>query len=63
MLAATTFSALDWTVLLAYLALVVVIGVACSRGQAGGTQFFLAGRRMPMWAVAVSLWLLYRIFV
>ncbi|MHC4421320.1 MAG: sodium:solute symporter family transporter [Planctomycetota bacterium] len=53
--AATSFHLLDWIVLCAYLAIVVAIGVGVSRRHAGRDEFFLAGRGMPMWAVAISV--------
>lgn len=47
---------LDWLVLLGYLAVVVVTGVVFSRrGQRDTEEYFLAGRRMPAWAVACSI--------
>jgi SSS family transporter len=47
---------LDWLVLLGYLAVVVVTGVVFSRrGQRDTDDYFLAGRRMPAWAVACSI--------
>lgn len=55
MLAATTFAALDWTVLVLYFALLVGTGVWLSKRQQGTEDYFLAGRRMPAWAVAISV--------
>jgi SSS family transporter len=49
------FATIDWIVLIAYLAVVVGLGVVVSRRSPRGDDFFLAGRRMPMWAVAVSM--------
>jgi solute:Na+ symporter, SSS family len=64
------FSILDWGVLAGYFALLLGIGVWASRarkrpeGKDGGKadpsgeragDFFLGGRRMPMWAVAASV--------
>lgn len=49
------FSTLDWLVLLAYLGLLVVTGVAFTRRQRSTEDYFLAGRRMPAWAVAASI--------
>ncbi len=47
---------LDWLILLGYLAVVVVTGVVFSRrGQRDTEEYFLAGRRMPAWAVACSI--------
>ncbi|MCK4872578.1 MAG: sodium/solute symporter [Phycisphaerales bacterium] len=49
------FSSIDWLVLLAYLAAVVIIGWVVSRRQKSEEDYFLAGRRMPAWAVALSI--------
>lgn len=47
---------LDGLVLLGYCLVLVVTGVWFSRREQKGTaDYFLAGRRMPMWAVAVSI--------
>ncbi len=46
----------DGLVLLGYCAVLVVTGVLFSRREAKSTgEYFLADRRMPMWAVAVSI--------
>ncbi|MCZ6835780.1 MAG: sodium:solute symporter [Planctomycetota bacterium] len=55
----------DWLILVAYLALVVVIGIWAGRKRSGetgdtvsgggGDDYFLASRSMPMWAVAISI--------
>ncbi|MCC7390322.1 MAG: hypothetical protein IT431_16325 [Phycisphaerales bacterium] len=49
------FTTTDWLVLLAYLALLVGTGIAFTRRQSGSADYFLAGRRMPVWAVAISI--------
>ncbi len=49
------FGVLDWSVLIAYMALMVGIGVAASRREKNAETFFLANRSMPMWAVALSV--------
>ncbi len=55
-LATTTFRAADWIVLGGYLVLLVFTGWWFSRREAKSThEYFLAGRRMPMWAVSVSI--------
>lgn len=52
----TTFSPADWVVLSLYLALLVATGIWFSRREQKTTsEYFLAGRKMPMWAVAVSI--------
>lgn len=49
------FAPADWIVLGAYFALLVGSGVWLSKKQSGTQDYFLAGRRMPAWAVAVSV--------
>jgi SSS family solute:Na+ symporter len=49
------FSMIDWAVLAAYMAAVLLIGVWAGRRKEDGDDFFLAGRSMPSWAVAVSV--------
>jgi SSS family transporter len=47
---------LDWAVLAGYLVVLAGTGVAFSlRAQRTSDDYFLAGRRMPWWAVAVSI--------
>lgn len=51
-----TFSPLDWAVLGGYFLLLAGTGYLFSRREQQSTDdYFLAGRRMPMWAVAVSI--------
>ncbi len=46
----------DWAVVAAYLGVLVAVAVACSRKKASTSEdYFLGGRRMPVWAVAASL--------
>ena len=55
-LAANSFHVADWLVLGGYLALLVFTGWWFSRRELKTTgEYFLAGRRMPMWAVSVSI--------
>jgi SSS family transporter len=49
------FTGLDWGVVGVYFALVIAVGVAVARKEAGEGEFFLGGRSLPTWAVAVSL--------
>ena len=49
------FSGADWAVLGGYFALLVAIGAAVSRRRRGVEDYFLAGRQMPVWAVALSV--------
>ena len=49
------FSLLDWSVVIGYMAIVLVMGAVISRRQADSRYFFLAGRSMPAWAVSLSV--------
>lgn len=49
------FSFVDWAVLAVYMVIVLWIGVHAGRRKEHGDDFFLAGRSMPSWAVAVSV--------
>lgn len=49
------FSMLDWSVVVGYMALVLVMGAFISRRQEDSRYFFLAGRSMPTWAVSFSV--------
>lgn len=49
------FHVLDWVVLGSYLAAVVGLGLGFRRRAARRREFFLAGRSMPTWAVAISI--------
>jgi solute:Na+ symporter, SSS family len=50
------FTTPDWAVMGAYLALLVVTGWILSRRKPQATDdYFLGGRRMPVWAVAISV--------
>ena len=48
-------AAIDWVVIGLYMAFVVLVGVLHARRETSGGDFFLAGRRVPMWAAAVSV--------
>ena len=53
---AAGFGTLDWLVVGAYLILLLVSGIYFARKEpAGSDEYFLAGRRMPAWAVACSI--------
>jgi SSS family solute:Na+ symporter len=55
-LAEARFAAVDWVVLGAYFALLLVTGVVLARRTpSGSAEYFLAGRQMPVWAVALSV--------
>lgn len=49
------FGAPDFIVLFAYLGLLVAMGVYLSRTNLNTSEYFLAGRRIPFWAAALSL--------
>jgi len=49
------FSWIDWTILFTYMALVVAIGAWAGRRKTDAEGYFLAGRTMPTWAVALSI--------
>src|SRR5262245_3416437 len=50
------FGGLDWLVVGGYLLLLLVSGVLLARREpSGADEYFLAGRRMPAWAVAFSI--------
>ncbi len=50
------FAPLDWIVLVAYALVLIGTGWAFNRRAAKDTgDFFLGGRRMPVWAVAISV--------
>lgn len=53
---ASGFGVADWAVLVGYLALLVFTGWWFGKREQKNTRdYFLASRRMPMWAVAVSI--------
>lgn len=54
-LAASGFTVLDWTVLVGYFLILAGIGAAFSRAKGGAGDYFLGGRRMPVWAVSLSV--------
>jgi len=45
---------LDWLILAGYFVLIIAIGALASRGTNDEKGFFLGGRKMPAWAVAMS---------
>jgi len=50
------FAALDWVVVAGYFALLALSGWWFSRrSPSGSEEYFLAGRRMPVWVVAISV--------
>src|SRR3954447_6807010 len=49
------FGGVDWAVLAGYFALMIAIGFAVARGKQSTREYFLAGRSLPTWALAVSI--------
>ncbi len=49
------FALLDWVVLLAYLAGMVLVGVRFARRQKSLAEFFLASRSVPVWAASLAI--------
>jgi SSS family transporter len=50
-----SFGLLDWAVLAAYMGVVIALGIRAGRRERTGDDFFLGGRTMPVWAVALSV--------
>jgi SSS family solute:Na+ symporter len=48
-------AAIDYAVILVFLALTVGLGVVIGRRMKTGADFFLGGRRLPWWAIGMSL--------
>src|SRR5688572_27866515 len=59
MITLAAFGFYDWVVLGSYLALMLVIGLVAawreSRHKSDTEEFFLGGRSMPTWALAISI--------
>ena len=49
------FSVFDWSILAAYMALSILIGVSFYRKQESSSDFFLAGRGMSWFPIAISI--------
>jgi Na+/proline symporter len=49
------FTALDWSIVGAYVALLALAGILSTRRQRDAADYFLAGHRVPIWLVAVSV--------
>jgi Na+/proline symporter len=49
------FTMLDWAVVASYVALLAIAGIAATRKQRDATDYFLAGHRVPIWLVAISV--------
>jgi len=46
---------LDWIVLSVYLGAMIALSAWLSRGQADSADYFVGGRRLPWWAVGISI--------
>ena len=53
--AAHSLAPLDWVVIAAYLAGIIALGVWLGRGQKTTRDYFLGGRDLPWWGVALSI--------
>lgn len=49
------FNGISWAILGAYFALMFFVGFAVSRGKQNTHEYFLGGRSLPTWALAVSI--------
>ena len=49
------FGWIDWLIIAAYMGVMLWIGGAVGRKQKDSAYFFLGGRTMPAWAVALSV--------
>ena len=49
------FTSLDWAVVAAYVLLLALAGLLSTRRQRDSEDYFLAGKRVPIWLVAVSV--------
>lgn len=50
-----SLSLIDYIVVVVYLAVTVILGLAIGRKMATGKDFFLGGRALPWWAIGMSL--------
>jgi solute:Na+ symporter, SSS family len=49
------FTPLDWSIVGAYIVLLALAGILSTRRQRDAADYFLAGHRVPIWLVAVSV--------
>jgi solute:Na+ symporter, SSS family len=52
---AAQFTFLDWSIVGVYVALLALAGILSTRRQRSADDYFLAGHRVPIWLVAVSV--------
>ena len=54
-----TFSTIDIIIFIAYVILIIIIGLVCSRSKEGKSkdskEYFLAGNTLPWWAIGASV--------
>ena len=55
MLASPSVSPLDWAVIVVYLVGIIGLGLWLGRGQKTTRDYFLGGRDLPWWGVALSI--------
>ena len=53
--ATQSLAPIDITIILVYMAGVLVLGLYFSRYVKGGGDFFVAGRALPFWAIGMSV--------
>lgn len=46
---------IDYASLVVYLLATIALGLYCGRGVHNGKDLFLAGRRLPWWAIGISI--------
>lgn len=51
----SVLNVLDYIVIIAYLAGTMILGLRIGARVSGGSDFFLAGRQLPWWAIGMSL--------
>ena len=49
------FTRLDWAIVAGYVVLLALAGILSTRRQRDAADYFLAGHRVPIWLVAVSV--------
>ncbi len=49
------FTALDWTIVGGYIVILALAGILSTRRQRSADDYFLAGHRVPVWLIAVSV--------
>ena len=47
-------AALDWTIVIIYMIFMIGLSVFLGRGQTNQEDYYLGGRNLPWWGVAIS---------